>query len=92
MRGNRFEFCKSGITVITEDANGDAYTIIARHVQDVIKDWKGDCNFVPSNDAQVFYAVHNGKILTLPAKCDFETLMQLLIDGSILRGEKKRAV
>lgn len=92
MRGNRFEFCKRGLSIVTEDANGDAYTIIVRHVQDMIRDWKGECNFVPTNDARVFYAVHNGTILRLPEGCDFETFIQRLMDGSILKGERKRAV
>ncbi len=93
MRGNRrFEFCKSGITIITEDADGEVYTIIARHMQDVINDWNGECNFLPANDARVFYAVHNGQIMALPEGCNLEMLIQLLQGGSSLRGECRRAV
>lgn len=78
MRRNSIEFCKKGITIVTEDADGCAYTIIARHIQDLINDWNGACNFVPCNDATVHYAVYKGEIIKLPRNCDFETMMRML--------------
>ena len=78
MRRNSIDFCKKGITIVTEDADGYVYTIIARHIPDVINDWNGECNFVPSNDAPVHFAVYKGEIINLPKDCDFETMMSML--------------
>ncbi len=79
MRRNSMEFCKKGITIVTEDADSFVYTIIARHIEDVIRDWQGPCDFLPTNDAQVHYAVYNGEIIQLPQNCDMETMMSILM-------------
>ncbi len=78
MRRNSIEFCKKGLTVVTEDADGRVYTIIATHISDILGDYHGKCDFVPGNDAPVHFAVYKGDILTLPEKCDFETLVSAL--------------
>ena len=78
MKTDSITLCKSGITVITEDADGDLYTIVASHVSDLIADWHGSCNFVPSNDAPVYFAVYNGTEIHSDQDCSFENLMKVL--------------
>lgn len=78
IRRNSIEFCKKEIPIVTEDADGCVYTIIAKHIQDLLNDWNGTCDFVPSNDAPVHYAVYKGEIIKLPQDCDFETMMSML--------------
>lgn len=86
MRRNSIEFCKKGITIVTEDADGKVYTIIARHIPDIVNDWNGACNFCPGNDARIHFAVYNGEFIELPENCDFETIMSVL--EAYLRAKK----
>lgn len=85
MRRNSIGFCKKGVTIVTQDAKGRVYTIIAQHIPDIIKDWQGKCDFVPCNDAPVHFAVYKGKIIRLPRNCDFETMMSMLAASQELR-------
>ena len=56
----------SDTVIVTENANGDPYLIQAKYLQDIVDDWNGECNFVPSNDAKVFFATVSYTHLTLP--------------------------
>lgn len=78
MKNNRITFCKKGITIVTENADGELYTIIAKHISDLIRDWHGVCNFVPANDAPVHFAAHNGSEVHFTRGCSFESLMRVL--------------
>ena len=31
------------------------YILRAKYIRDILDDWNGDCEFVPSNDARVFF-------------------------------------
>jgi len=69
----------NGITVIiTENAYGEIYLIEARYIQDIVDDWMGDCNFVPSNDAKVFFASWNNEPINPYEYTDFESLIRYL--------------
>lgn len=71
-------FPGTGTFIVTENADGDIYTISAEYFQDLLADWNGDCDFVPANDARVFFAAWNGEPLNPHSYHDFESLLLLL--------------
>lgn len=71
-------FCGNGIAIVTENIDGEIYMITAKYIQDIFDDWNGDCNFVPANDARVFFAAWNGRPLNPYCYSNFESLLQLL--------------
>lgn len=71
-------FFNDDTVIITENADGEMYMIKSKYIQDILNDWRGDCNFVPSNDARVFFASWNGKPISPYEYTDFESLIQYL--------------
>lgn len=71
---------EDGTAIVTENADGEIYMIAAKYIQDILDDWNGDCNFVPANDARVFFAAWNGKPLNPYEYSDFESLIKLLME------------
>lgn len=65
--------------IITENADGKMYLIHSKHIQNILDDWTRDCNFVPANDARVFFASWNGKPISPYEYTDFESLAWYLI-------------
>ena len=65
---------KDETVIITENAEGKKYLIHSKYIQDILDDWTGDCNFVPANDARVFFASWNGKPISPYEYTDFESL------------------
>lgn len=76
---DRTQFCRPGTTIVTENADGLVYSISAEKLQDILDDWNGNCNFVPANDARVFFATWNGSPISPFEYTDFESLLRLLI-------------
>lgn len=83
--------------IVTENAEGEMYLIHSKYIQDILDDWTGDCNFVPANDARVFFASWNGKPISPYEYTDFESLawylkVKILKDtdhkGYFYKGEK----
>ena len=70
--------CGDRTVIVTENADGEIYMITAKYIQDVLDDWNGDCNFVPANDARVFFAAWNGRPLNPYCYSDFESLLKVL--------------
>ena len=68
----------TGIVIVTEKADGGLYTITAEYFREILDDWNGDCNFVPANDARIFFAAWNGEPLNPQEYQDFESLVRLL--------------
>ena len=64
--------------IITANATGEKYLIKAKSIQDILDDWNGDCEFVPSNDACVFYTEWNGRPINPAGYTDFGTLIEYL--------------
>ena len=64
------QFIEGDTIIVTENADGRMYILRAKYIQDILDDWNGDCEFVPSNDARVFFAAYT----------DFESLLELLRD------------
>lgn len=71
-------FCGSGTVIVTENTDGEIYVITAKYIQDILDDWNGECDFVPANDARVFFAAWNGRPLNPYDYSDFESLLRLL--------------
>ncbi len=74
------QFIKEDTIIVTENADGRMYILRAKYIWDILDDWNGDCEFVPSNDARVFFAAWNGKPINPYAYTDFESLLKLLRD------------
>ena len=68
----------TGTVIVTENADGELYTITAKYFQDILDDWNGSRGFVPANDARVFFAAWNGKPLNPHEYQDFVSLLMLL--------------
>ena len=64
--------------IVTENTDGEVYLIRARYIQDVIDDWEVECNFVPANDAKVFFASWNNQPINPHLYTDFESLLKYL--------------
>ena len=62
---NRTIFLGSDTVIVTENIDGEMYIIQSKYIQDILDDWKGNCEFVPANDARVFFASWNGNLLVL---------------------------
>lgn len=73
-------FPGNGTFIVTENANGEIYTISAEYFNDILADWEGECTFVPANDARVFFAAWNGEPLNPHSYHDFESLLLMLKD------------
>ena len=71
-------FIKSRIFILTENAEGELYTIETDDYNDIINDWNGDCKFVPANDAKVYFASHNGVPVNPYLYNDFSSLIECL--------------
>ena len=73
-------FLGNNLVIVTENVDGEMYVIKAKYIQDVIDDWNADCNYVPANDAKVFFASWNGKPINPYDYTDFESLIRYLSD------------
>ena len=65
---------KDETVIVTENVEGEMYLIHSKYIQDILDDWTGDCNFVPANDARVYFASWNGKPISPYESTDFESL------------------
>lgn len=66
--------------ILTENADGKMYLIKSKYFQDILDDWIGGCEFVPANDAKVFFAAYNGKPINPYCYTDFESLLRYFAD------------
>lgn len=77
---NRTIFLGSDTVIVTENIDGEMYIIQSKYIQDILDDWKGNCEFVPANDARVFFASWNGQPISPYEYKDFESLIQYLTE------------
>ena len=75
---NKTMFFNGNTIIVTENVDGEIYLIESKYIQDVVDDWMGDCNFVPSNDAKVFFASWNNEPINPYKYTDFESLVRYL--------------
>lgn len=64
--------------IVTENADGEIYAISAQYIHDILDDWNGCCDFVPANDAKVYFAAWNGEPISPYEYHDFESLITYL--------------
>lgn len=69
----------AGTVIVTENVDGSIYVITSEYINDILDDWNGDCDFVPANDARVFFAAWNGEPISPYDYQDFESLLRLLM-------------
>lgn len=74
-------FVSTGILIITENADGIMYQIFAKNLQAILDDWNRTCNFVPSNDAKIFFASCDGEVISPNNYSDFVSLIRYLKTG-----------
>ena len=72
--------CSSDTVIVTENTDGELYVITSKYIQDIFDDWANDCDFVPANDARVFFAAWNEKPINPYLYSNFESLLNLLRD------------
>ena len=48
---------KESLVIVTENVHGERYVILSDSVKEVLDDWQGECEFVPGNDAKVYFAM-----------------------------------
>ena len=77
------------IYILTENAVGCLYVLEADDYNDLVSDWKGECNFVPANDAKVFFASYCGKPISPYVYTDFLSLMQYIYRECCYKWEKE---
>lgn len=71
-------FFKKKIHILTENADGALYVLEADTFDEINNDWMQDCNYVPSNEARVFFASYNGEPVSPYLYTDFQSLLRYL--------------
>lgn len=75
----KIENLEDKIFIVTENTDGEIYTIAVENIKDLLDDWKGECNFVPCNDAHVFFASYYGNYINMFMYNDFESLLRYML-------------
>lgn len=71
-------FLGNGTVIVTRNEWGELYVITAEYFQDILDDWNGDCNFIPANNAPVFFAAWNSKPINPYCYHDFLSLLEYM--------------
>ncbi len=69
------EFLNNRVVIVTENADGEIYVIKTDDVSALVKDWLGNCEFVPANDAKVYFAAVDGEAMNPNEYTDFESAL-----------------
>lgn len=72
------KYVGTGLLIITEDVDGGIYGISSESLQDLLDDWRYECDFVPENDAKVFFAAYRDMPVSKDKYTDFESLIRYL--------------
>lgn len=73
------KFVGVGLLILTENVDGKMYWVSSDSLQDLLDDWRNDCNVVPSNDAKVFFAAYGDTLVSEDKYTDFESLIRYLM-------------
>ena len=71
-------FIKSKIFILTENSDGELYSIETDEYNDIVNDYYGECKFIPANDAKVYFASYNGVPVNPYLYNDFVSLVECL--------------
>ena len=75
-------FLNSKINILTETADGELYVLEADSVKELLEDWHNYCNYVPSNDAKIYFASYNGNVMNHSVFSNFGVFMDCLQEVS----------
>lgn len=68
-------FLNKRICIVTKNVDGNMYVLKADDYNELINDWNGECNYVPSNDAPVYFAALDGRPINPFHYNNFESLI-----------------
>ena len=80
-------FIKSKIFRLTENVDGDLYSIETDEYNDIVNDYYGECKFIPANDAKVYFASYNGVPVNPYLYNDFVSLVECLRELDLSKRE-----
>ena len=66
------------LMIVTENIDGEKYAIFSDRITTLLEDWNNECEFVPDNNAKVYFAIYNEKVINPYSYSDFESLIKLL--------------
>ena len=69
----------TGFIAIVENVDGEKYLLSANSLNEIIDDWRGNCEFVPENGSKVYFAMLDGKIISTYEITNFESLVGYLM-------------
>lgn len=72
--------CFESVVIVAEYAFETVSAIHSMFLQCILDDWYGKREFVPEDDARVFFAAYNGKPISPYEYHDFKSLMMYLED------------
>ena len=72
------QFLKKRIQILIENVDGNLYMLEADDYNELVNDWNGDCEYVPANDAKVFFASYNGQPINPYMYTDFQSLLRYI--------------
>jgi hypothetical protein len=75
-------FLNSKINILTETADGELYVLEADSAKELLEDWNNECDYVPGNDAKIYFASYNGNVMNHSVFHNFGTFMGCLQEVS----------
>ena len=66
------------INILTKNANGELYVLETDNYNFIINDYHGDCDYVPANDARVYFASYDGVPINPYFYTDFESVLKYI--------------
>ena len=71
-------FFENQLVIVTENVDGKIYAIKANSIEELLNDWNNNCDFVPENDARVFFIIYNGEPINPYSYSNFESAINYL--------------
>jgi hypothetical protein len=65
----------SDFIAAVENTEGEKYLLVADNFNEFLADWFGNCEYVPSNESPVYFALFKGDLIDTTASPTFETLL-----------------
>ena len=78
-------FLDKRICIVTKNADGNLYVLKADDYNELINDWYGERNYVPSNDAPVYFTCLDGKPISPFNYFDFKSLLKYVGENWVFK-------
>ena len=72
------DFLAAEIVIVTENTEGDIYALVSDSYNEIVNDWNGDAEYVPANDAKVYFALYKGRPINPHLYTDFESVIKTI--------------